>query len=1079
MPLRFRDGMKKPARKSVTAPQQVAKIPSEHSVAPDSALLRLQLCFFLSGAAGLIDQVVWTKALGQLFGYSAYAVATVLAVFMGGLALGSAIFAQWRPANKSGVALYSWMEFAIAASTLLSLPGIALVKQLYLTSYPHAGGSAATLLALRFFGAAMVLALPTALMGGTLPVLLGGVAREVKQLGIRAGRFYAVNTAGAVAGTIAAGFFLIPRMGLRLTLITAVILNVIAGLLAQRIAQPIAVASEDVRARRAESANVQSSALYMVCFAAVGATAIAYELSWTRLLATPLGSSTYAFSLMLAVFLLGIAIGSALFEKWFRKKHEASAGVFAVTQFATAAAVLFSLWMYREIPEVLLFLLRNFDEKFTSLVAAQAVTCALALLPATMLFGFNFPAVLALVSGSNRLSTEKERSLSSSVGRAAAANTIGAILAAMVGGFFLLPWIGSFRLAALAASVNVAIGVILSVNANSRNWRPVAVAALLLAAIGWTAWSPTFFSRASATFGVVLYGSYHNSALTAREMAETEDLVSFKDGINATVAVTRSENYIALKINGKVDASNLDAGTQLFLGDLGAVFHPHPRKVLIIGFGGGMTASAVSRFPDVERIDCVEIEPGVLEAAAYLERLHRGVLQDHRLHIYFDDARNFLQTSRGKYDLIISEPSNPWIAGVASLYTREFFGVVHAHLEAGGNFVQWIQAYGLRFDDLAMILSGLERQFPELSLWRSSGRDFLVLARTTPEPLSFERSRALWKTAALRQDFEALHLTRPESWPSYFRLGRAAIHSFASRAPSNTDDRTQLEYSAPEHLLRESLTKELERAVDALGENPLPDHLSSQDAHLAPVASAETSLLNNEPRRAMKFLTLATGESTDQELSVLRARVQISDGHYAVAAKELQATSVDRTNYFDAQYWLAIAQRAGGRAVEAESTVDSLLAGRPNDERALEVKSALASDRNDWISAVGAQTKLVKLRPDSAAEQCRLGDLLLRSRNVGAAEEPLHKGLQLDPHAFLCHRDLGELYRATGRNTEAIRELEWVVRLFPEADSKTYVSLALAYQTAKDRASAQFALEKGRRLFPDDQLLRKFAIGRN
>src|SRR6266404_1454601 len=569
MPLRFRDGMKKPARKSVTAPRQVSKIPSENSAAPDSALLRLQLCFFLSGAAGLIDQVVWTKALGQLFGYSAYAVATVLAVFMGGLALGSVIFAQWRPRNKSGIALYSWMEFAIAASALLSLPGIALVKQLYLASYPHRGGSAATLLALRFFGSAMVLALPTVLMGGTLPVLLGGVAREVKQLGIRAGRFYAVNTAGGVAGTIAAGFFLIPRMGLRLTLITAVILNVIAGLLAQRIAQPIAVASEDVRAKRAK---VQSSALYLVCFAAVGATAIAYELSWTRLLATPLGSSTYAFSLMLAVFLLGIAIGSALFEKWFRKKHEASAGVFAVTQFAIAAALLFSLWMYREIPDVLLFLLRKFDENFTSLVAAQAVTCALALLPSTMLFGFNFPAVLALVSGSSRLSTEKGRSLSSSVGRAAAANTSGAILAAIAGGFFLLPWIGSFRLVALAASVNVAIGVILSVNANRRNWRLVAVAALLLAAIGWTAWSPTFFSRATAAFGVVLYGGYHNSALTAREMAETEDLVFFKDGINATVAVTRSENYIALKINGKVDASNLDAGTQLLLGVLGAVF---------------------------------------------------------------------------------------------------------------------------------------------------------------------------------------------------------------------------------------------------------------------------------------------------------------------------------------------------------------------------------------------------------------------------------------------------------------------------------------------------------------------------
>src|SRR6266478_2913149 len=150
MPLRFRDGMKKPARKSVTAPQQVSKIPSETSGGPDSALLRLQLCFFLSGAAGLIDQVVWTKALGQLFGYSAYAVATVLAVFMGGLALGSALFARWRPLRRNGVALYAWLEFGIAASALLSLPGIAFTRQIYLSVYPHVSGSPVILLALRF-----------------------------------------------------------------------------------------------------------------------------------------------------------------------------------------------------------------------------------------------------------------------------------------------------------------------------------------------------------------------------------------------------------------------------------------------------------------------------------------------------------------------------------------------------------------------------------------------------------------------------------------------------------------------------------------------------------------------------------------------------------------------------------------------------------------------------------------------------------------------------------------------------------------------------------------------------------------
>ena len=1065
--------MKKSARQPKRATSaRVEVLPGKNRHIP-SAMWKLQFCFFVSGAAGLIYQVVWAKQLGQLFGYSAYAVATVLAVFMGGMALGSALFGRWRPANRSGVTLYAWMEFGIAATALLSLTGIPLVREIYLASHPYLRGSAFTLLALRFAGAVIVLGLPSILMGGTLPVLLAAVVRRAGELGVHAGRFYAVNTAGAVVGTLTAGFALIPSVGLRMTLLIAVALNSLAGALAWKIGRRKAaepVSSEVPPPEPAAGGTLQP--VYLGCFALVGATAIAYEIGWTRLLATPLGSSTYAFTLMLGTFLLGIAAGSFIFEKWFRRKRSATAGLFAATQVAIGAAVLTSLWLYREIPELLLTLLRRGGGEFSGLLFAQATACGLALLPATILFGFNFPAVLALLSPDR---SEGELTVSSNVGRAAAANTGGGIAAAILSGFLLMPRIGSFRLIAGAACVNVGIGIVLTLKANARSWKLLALAVTLLAAIVGTSLSPTFFSQATAAFGVVLYRDFHNSALTAREMADTEDVTFLKDGINATIAVTRSENYVALKTNGKVDASNLDSSTQILLGDLGAVFHPNPRRVLIIGFGGGMTASAVARFPEVERIDCVEIEPAVLQAAPQLERLHRGVIHDPRLHIYFDDARNFLQTSRARYDLIISEPSNPWIAGIASLYTTEFFHVVRDHLATGGNFVQWIQAYGLSGDDFAMILGSMRPHFQDVTLWHSAGRDFLVLARDSAEPLNLNRARSLWANPELQPDFAALHLTQPESWPAYFRLGNQDLMRFGNPSRVNSDDRTVLEYTAPKHLLTPSLTAELAERIRSFEEHPYTESFPSEDATRLGLAAGSTALESNSDQ-AERFVRAIPATDTTVEVAVLRARVKLIGGGVADPLQDLAATASSVINHSAAQYWLGIAQQRQGLLSLAASTMDEFLRNNPTSEPGWRAKADIANGLKDWPAAVEAQTRLISLRPDSADEQCRLGDMLLRSRRITEAESPLRSGLRLDPYAFLCHRELGELERATGRTAEAIKELEWIVRYFPEADAKTYLSLALAYQTVGDKLEAEAALSKGRRLFPNDSLLREFSL---
>ncbi|MFI5056729.1 MAG: fused MFS/spermidine synthase [Candidatus Acidiferrales bacterium] len=1049
---------------------------------PQLPFASLLTCFFLSGAAGLIYQVAWTKSLALLFGYTAYAVATVLAVFMGGLAFGSAWLGKRTETYSNPIGLYGWIELGVALSGALSLAGLAAVRVIYFAAYPAASGSRPLLLALRVLGAATVLFLPTFLMGGTLPILIRGVTRSSAELGARIGRFYAVNTLGAVAGTLAAGFVLLPWLGLRLTIACAVVLNTLAGAWVLLLSRA-PTAREESRDDESGSRPVKgknssltppavSPAFLLVCFSLVGATAIAYEIGWTRLLSTALGSSTYAFTIMLATFLAGIVLGSALFERWFARKRPVTIATFARTQLAITLAALVFLVSFRLLPNLILPVLRFTHGSFAGLLFAQALLSALAMLPAVVLFGFNFPAVVILIAGS----PGERGHTSAAVGRAYAANTFGAIAAALLTGFFLLPRIGSFRVVALTASVNLLLATALELRSPTRGMRVLAVQIALLAVVILAGWSPFFYSRAIASYAAVLYGNYQDTRLTVEEQAITEDVVFFEDGLNATIAVTRSDDYVALKTNGKVDASNLDASTQLLLGDLGAIFHPHPQRVLIIGFGSGMTASAVARFPDVQRIDCVEIEPAVIRAAPHLERLNRGVLRDPRLRIIFDDARNFVQTSRDSYDLIISEPSNPWIAGIASLYTTEFYAALRKHLAPGGIFVQWVQAYALQRDDFRMILATLAPHFPDVTLWHSGGRDFLLLARSEPSSLVFDRSRALWSNPQLHDDFRALCLARPEAWPVYFRLNDAEVRSLATGAAINSDDRTTLEYRAPRALLDENLAQSLESMIRERQTELLPGRLEPRETFAVLLGVTESALDLNSSR-APDYVEALKAEPASAALEIFRGRSALLQNRFEDAIGYFGLAEQDANNHLTTLYWLAIAQCRAGLYIRCAAALDEFVEKQPRNPDGLRARFSFARDNNDWAAANAAQRKLLAVAPEPApVEYCRLGDSYLHLRKLNAAEEPLRKGLQLDPYSFLCHRDLGELERATGRNTEAQRELELVVRLFPEADPKTYASLALVYRAEGKPGRADEILSKGQRIFPNDSLLRELSL---
>ena len=1046
---------------------------------PRKNLPAILTCFFCSGAAGLIYQVAWVKALGLIFGHTVFATATALAVFMAGVGAGSLYVARWSEQRAQLVVLYARIEFLVAATGALSLAGLAGVSWLYGVLYPAVGGSQTLLLVVRFLGAAVVLFVPTFLMGGTFPILVQSITQQSAELGTRVSQLYWVNTLGAAAGTLISGFVLLPEFGLRLTIASAVALNILAGLVALRIASKPHVAHGGERSSPtvgspATDPPKQASRFLLFMFAGVGGTAFAYEIGWTRLLAATIGSSTYAFTLIVATFLAGTVIGSAIFQRFRARSSRVSLATFSSTQTWAGIAGLSSLILFHWTPEVIPVLLEATHKTFSGLVLAQIVTTTLTVLPVALVFGFNFPMVVTLFAGTAGPSS----GLSPMVGKAYAANTLGAIVGSLITGFWLVPWLGGFRVVAVAAGVNVLLALLLEFHSSQRRMLHLATNSLCLLIVLIVASSSFFYNRSLLSLSAVLYGNAYQGHLTLSEIAATNDLVFMADGINDSIAVVRSDDYVALRVNGKTDASTRDTRTQLLLGHLGTGLHPAPRRVLIIGFGSGMTVSAVARYPDVERIDCVEIEPAVLRAAPYLDSLNRGVLSDPRVRVIFDDARNFLLTSSDKYDLIISEPSNPWMAGVATLFTDEFYDAARRRLAPGGIFIQWVQAYSLAPADLRMVAATLAPHFPELTLWRADESDLFLLARTNPVPLRFDRLRSLWHNAALRQDFASLEVQSPEGLAAYFLLDDAAVRTLAQGAPHNTDDRTLLEYHAPKTLLRPDLFAENQIMINQLRTGPLPGPLDKSEFTRAMEAGVRTALDLNDPTNAQRFLSaLQTQQPESASAAVAQARLDLLRGALTDAKASLETALTLDSDSPEAMHWLVIARSRDGQATEARSLVDEILKRHPDNLDALTDQMELAAERKDFRLALVAQMARMKVLGDPPPfEYCRLGSIWIKMANLVEAELTFLRGTLKDPYSYACSLGLGELYRASGRLALARQYLEKIIREYPNADPNNYKSLADVYSSLGDVASAKGILRKGHRVFPDDVDLRKTSL---
>ena len=1042
----------------------------------------LLVCFFFSGAAGLIYQVAWSKELGLVFGHTAYAVATVLAVFMGGLASGSAWLGPWSERKTRPIAIYGWIELGVAATGAMSLAGLAAVRMAYVAAYPYVTGNAvaghgAILVALRFVGAALVLFIPTFLMGGTLPVLVRGLTRSSAELGARLSRLYWINTSGAVAGTFAAGFFLLPVLGLRRTLGIAVALNILAGALALRLSRhepTVMPARPAIPDENQTGSSILRPRLLLVSFAIVGATAMSYEIGWTRLLATQLGSSTYAFTLMLGTFLTGMVLGSALFERWSRR-HTATSTTFAVTQTLTALAALAFLIFFTRMIEVLPPILRATHESFRGLVLGQFVISALAMLPTAIVFGFNFPAAALLIAG------RQSSSGAAAVGRAYAWNTFGAIVGAIAAGFWLLPRLGSFHLLAVTAGANLVLAAVLSLESTPRSaWKLIAcgVNLALLAAAGFIGFSNHFYDPAVAAYNTVMYWDLYDRPLTLRENAHLVDIVYFADGLNATISVARTSDYISLRTNGKVDASNQDKTTQLLVGHLGALAHP-PRRVLLIGFGSGMTASALAAYPEMERLDVVEIEPAVVAAAPLLAQLNRNVLLDPRVHVTFDDARNFLFTTRERYDLIVSEPSNPWIAGVATLFTTEFYRAARSRLLPGGVFVQWVQAYSLYPEDLRMLLATFLSEFNDATLWHGDSPDLILMSPSPPASEIYSRTQALDANPRLHDDFKELGMNDPAGLFGFYMLDDAGLRSFSSGARINTDDLTLLEYHAPRSLLVHGLEDKNRSQILDAQRNVLPEDLPWELRDAALAAAVETSLNLDDTESADRFLKPLETRPVTPAISIARGRIALAHSNYQTALRSFDAALAIDPNSMQAAWGLAETNRRFGNNEKAREEFARILDRDPKYLPALESLRQLDSDFSRWPEAESLQRRAIAADPHAgAAAYAHLGEILFRAGDLEQAYAAMQDSLARDPYNFQARVNLGQLLVRQQKWPEARKNLEFVVRYFPDEDAATYSLLFHVDNVLGDPRAAAEAVRFGLRMFPDSADLQRLKAPR-
>lgn len=755
------------------------------------------LLFLGSGMAGLIYQVLWTKLLTLTFGVTIMAVSAVLTSFFGGLALGSYLGGRWIDKYEDGLKWYGLAEILIGLYALSFSWLLILNNSAYVLIAQHLAMDFYGLSILKFILSAILLAIPTTLMGATLPILSKILATSQTRFAKNIGGLYAINTIGAVIGAIATAFFLIPNIGMKTLLYSVGALNIVIGGLAVFISKSYSKGNETNRGYNIpeEPKSITQdnylpayfSTLLILGFALSGFTGLAYEVIWTRMLGFILTGTTYAFAIVLATFLTGIAVGSFVFSQFLDrfKTLSGTISLLAVVEAMIGLSSIGLIILYDKMPAFDFYNKIDATAVWGEFVYLNFFTSFISLFLPTFLFGATFPIVCKIYGWQ----IEK---IGSKIGNIYSVNTIGGIFGSFISGFVLIPFLGMQNSIVLMGYVNLGLGVLfMFFNPSVRNHvRYIFLTISLAATIILTLLLPQNMPK-----------SLHESFLKSNE-----SMLFYEEGTAATVMIAEragkdlTASNKRLWVNGNMATAAFYDGLQInrFQGVLPMIIHPNPKDVLVICFGSGTTFGTLSQF-DVNQVDNVEIAGTVIKGAPYFAKENMDVLHNQKSRIIIDDGRSYLEVTSKKYDVITEEPMHPSLAGVVNLYTKEYYELAKAHLKEGGIMSQWIPLYNLSTEDVRMLVKTFNSVFPHTTIWIANTDIFMIgsPARTNISYALLEERLAMPNIKALLREID---LEAPIEILNTFLMNEDMARAYSGNAPIITDNMPLVEFTGPKSL---------------------------------------------------------------------------------------------------------------------------------------------------------------------------------------------------------------------------------------------------------------------------------------
>lgn len=802
----------------MTAPGNAGTQPAKIRNSSAAALRLVAVCFVLSGATGLIYEVLWARMLGLVFGATTIAVSTVLAAFMGGLAIGSALAGRVGARIARPIRAYGLLEIGIAIYALAVPFTFAVVDDLYFILWNKFSPSFFVFSLLRFLLSGLLLLIPTTLMGATLPVLSAALLRSTKTTTASITKLYTRNLFGAICGTVAAGFFLLPALGVRGTIYVASVINILIGIAAiiadwkwesksGQSSEPRTV-DADNSIGTAEPIKIDQPTFWLFCAFVSGFVTFSTQVAWTRVLTMIVGSSTYAFSITIALFLLSLSVGAYVVARLPAKTKPRSA--LMKFELLTALMLVVSIFVINKMPSLLIaYGLKLNIGSWLGLLALQLALITLLIPLPAFLMGVTMPLVLRWASSHGPRSVQL-------VGWSYAANTVGAIAGALIAGFVLIPRINThFTIMFAVVLCLIVAGTAYEPKPESRDreLRRALAAGVTVVLIVLAFFIAPRMNLASLSLGAydslvrVLAKSRGLTADSATERRERGEhrLLFYEEGPTATVSVRKDWDVISMAINGRSNASDdkEDMPTQVMLGQLPILLSPNPKTGLMVGYATGISVGSMLQSP-IESLECVELEPATVNASRLFEHVNNRPLNDPRLRLIIDDARSYLRVTSNRYDMIVSEPSHPWVPGVANLFTKEFFTLGRDRLRDDGVFVQWVQIYQLSTDSLRSVLATFQNVFPHVLVFRvegaTKGKDLLLVGSKTA--ITLDRLPLRFADPRVSAELARVNILSEADLRAWFVCDESRLAPAVAGAVINTDDNMHIEMTAPKEAFR-------------------------------------------------------------------------------------------------------------------------------------------------------------------------------------------------------------------------------------------------------------------------------------